>query len=96
MAHPIDDDRLTHVRSIAVLRANAVGDFLVTLPALGALRATYPQARITLLGQAWHARFLVRRPGPIDEVVVLPPIKGVGASEGSFASEQTTNEFVAH
>ncbi|WP_240506682.1 glycosyltransferase family 9 protein [Thermoactinospora rubra] len=66
-------DALPDVRSIAVLRANAIGDFLLALPALEALRAAYPAARITLLGLAWHRDFLTGRPGPVDEVVALPP-----------------------
>lgn len=60
------------VRRIAVLRANAVGDFILTLPALAALRARYPTAHLVLLGRAWHARLLRGRPGPVDEVVVTP------------------------
>jgi ADP-heptose:LPS heptosyltransferase len=37
---------------ILVLRGGALGDFLVTLPALGLLRARWPQARIELVGHA--------------------------------------------
>jgi hypothetical protein len=40
---------LAGVQRIAVLRANALGDFIVALPALEALRAAYPSAEITLL-----------------------------------------------
>lgn len=71
--------RLPGIRSILVLRPNAVGDFMFALPALHALRHTYPQARIVLLGKAWHADFLRHRRGPIDEVLVMPPVPGVGA-----------------
>jgi ADP-heptose:LPS heptosyltransferase len=60
------------VQRIGVLRANAVGDFIVTLPALAALRQAYPSATIVLLGRQWHADFLRGRPGPVDAVVVLP------------------------
>lgn len=70
--------RVAGVQSIAVLRANAVGDFIVALPALEALRSTYPEARISLLGRAWHARFLSERPSPVDEVIVIPDTAGVG------------------
>lgn len=70
-------ERLPGVCSIAVLRANAVGDFVLALPALEALRQAYPDAHITLLGRAWHAAFLSGRPSPLDEVVVLPAIAGV-------------------
>lgn len=74
-------DRLPGVRRIAVLRASAVGDFLLALPALDALRRTYPQARVSLIGRAWHAAFLAGRPGPVDEVIVLPPLPGVNLPE---------------
>ncbi|HZB48155.1 MAG TPA: glycosyltransferase family 9 protein [Mycobacteriales bacterium] len=69
--------RLPGVARIAVLRANAVGDFLAALPALEALRAAYPGAEIVLLGADWHADFLAGRPGPVDRVVPVPPSRGV-------------------
>ena len=69
--------RLTGVARIAVLRANALGDFLAALPALEALRAAYPDAEIVLLGADWHAGFLAGRPGPVDRVVPVPPSRGV-------------------
>lgn len=61
------------VEKIAVLRANRIGDFIVTLPALAALRATYPPAELVLPGRPWHANFLTGRPGPVDRVVPIPP-----------------------
>jgi len=60
------------VRKIAVLRANALGDFIFTLPALDAIRAVYPQAEIVLLGRGWHADFLRGRPGAVDRVEPVP------------------------
>jgi ADP-heptose:LPS heptosyltransferase len=68
------------VRKIAVLRPNAVGDFVFALPALHALKAAYPAAELVLIGKAWHRSFLEGRPGPVDRVVVLPPVAGVGAA----------------
>ena len=65
------------VRKLAVLRANAIGDYLVSLPALEALRAAYPQAELVLLGAGWHAGFLAGRPGPVDRCVPVPPTDGV-------------------
>jgi len=67
------------VRRIAVLRANAVGDYVLTLPALEALKSAYPAATLTLLGKRWHAQFLDGRPGPVDEVVCLPAVPGLTA-----------------
>lgn len=74
----MDRDKIVpDIHKIAVLRANALGDFLVALPALTALRETYPQAEIVLLGKPWHAAFLKDRPGPVDRVIVVPPYPGV-------------------
>ncbi|MET0981512.1 MAG: glycosyltransferase family 9 protein [Telluria sp.] len=70
--------RLANVRKIAVLRPNAVGDFMFALPALHALKRAYPDAELVLLGLPWHAAFLEGRPGPVDRVAVVPPIAGVG------------------
>jgi ADP-heptose:LPS heptosyltransferase len=82
------------IHRIAVLRANAVGDFVFALPALSALRAAYPAAEITLLGAPWHARFLRDRPGPVDRVVVVPPLPGIrdpaaGEAAGEAAGIET-------
>lgn len=70
------------VERIAVLRANAVGDYVFCIPALHALRAAYPQAEITLLALPWHAEFLAGRPSPVDRVVVVPPSRGVRDEPG--------------
>lgn len=74
------------VQKIAVLRANGIGDFLFALPALEALRATYPYAEIVLLAKDWHAAFLTGRPSPVDRVVVVPPSKGINEGPGMETS----------
>jgi ADP-heptose:LPS heptosyltransferase len=71
------DERIPDVRRIAVLRATAVGDLIVTLPALEALRNAYPDAEIVLLGTPAHAELLAGRPGPVDRVVVVPYSRGI-------------------
>ena len=65
------------VHKLAVLRANAIGDYLVSLPAIQALRAAYPAAELVLLGAGWHAGFLAGRPGPVDRCLAVPPTVGV-------------------
>ncbi|EYB68576.1 hypothetical protein DEIPH_ctg020orf0011 [Deinococcus phoenicis] len=80
-------ERFGGVRRIAVLRANALGDYMFSLPALEALRTAYPQAEIVLLGQPWHARFLQGRPGPLDRVVAVPPSQGVYVGRDGQADE---------
>ena len=76
-------NRLADVRKIAVFRPNAVGDFVFALPALHALRRAYPEAELVLLGLPWHAGFLDGRPGPVDRVIVVPPMAGVGLPPGA-------------
>lgn len=51
--------QLDNVQKIAVLRANAIGDFIFAVPALQVLRQTYRKAEITLLALDWHATFTV-------------------------------------
>ena len=49
------------MRRILILRGGALGDFIVTLPALAALRAAWPTARIELAGNAPAAALAVTR-----------------------------------
>lgn len=86
--------RLHGVSKIAVQRPNAVGDFVFALPALHALKHAYPDAELVFLGKAWHADFLRGRPGPVDRVVVLPPIPGVGAPPEGPADGGAVERFV--
>jgi ADP-heptose:LPS heptosyltransferase len=81
------------VRRIAVLRANAIGDFIFTLPALEALRAAYPGAEIVLLGQRWHEMFLTSRPSPVDRVIAIPRCRGVGEPEDFVNDTEALDQF---
>jgi ADP-heptose:LPS heptosyltransferase len=74
--------KVKDTHKIAVLRANALGDFIVTLPALQALRYTYPDAEIVLLGKPWHREFLQKGRTPVDRVVVVPVCAGIREEEG--------------
>lgn len=55
------------MRRILVLRGGALGDFLVTLPALAWLRQRWPQARVDLVGNATAAALGVHA-GLVDTV----------------------------
>jgi ADP-heptose:LPS heptosyltransferase len=68
---------LADVRSIVVLRPNALGDLMFCLPALHALKQCYPAAHLLYIGLPWHAAFLEGRPGPVDAVTVMPPYPGI-------------------
>ena len=85
---------LRDVRKIAVLRPNALGDFMFCLPALQALKQTYPEAELIYLGQPWHADFLAGRPGPVDRVVVVPPMPGINAPPESAPCDAAADIFI--
>jgi ADP-heptose:LPS heptosyltransferase len=89
----LKQDKVENVKKIAVLRANALGDFIVTLPAFKAIRNTYPDAEIVLLGKPWHKEFLVDGRSPINRVVVVPVKKGIRNEAGQDESINETERF---
>lgn len=66
-------EEIENVKKIGILRANGIGDFIVSLPAIDALRHSYPDAEIVLFGKQWHADFLLKGRSSVDRVIVLPP-----------------------
>jgi len=85
--------KIKNVEKIAVLRCGALGDFIVTLPALKAMRNSYPEAEIVLLGKPWHKRFLMKNRTPVDRVVVVPIKKGIRNENGEIENEELINSF---
>ncbi len=53
--------------SILVIRGGAIGDFILTLPALAALRKRFPRARLEVLGYP-HIASLAKLAGTVNEV----------------------------
>jgi ADP-heptose:LPS heptosyltransferase len=80
-------------KKIAVLRANALGDFIFVLPALELLRSIFPDAEIFYLGKQMHQVFLSHRPSPVDHVIIIPPYPGVGEAEDFQADPAETEAF---
>lgn len=67
----------------------------MSLPALEALTAAYPQARLTLLGAPWHREFLAGRPGPVGEVLVLPKVAGLAGMAADAPRAGALPRFLA-
>ena len=82
------------VRRIVVLRGGGVGDFVFAMPALTALRAKFPGAKIDVIGEAWLGPFLHGRSGPVDGVVGIPPSIRRGLQSGVYDPESDLSAFV--
>jgi ADP-heptose:LPS heptosyltransferase len=86
---------LEGVRKIAVLCPSGLGDVVFALPALHALKFTYPGAELALVGQQWLADFLRDRPGPASRVLVLPPYPGIGTAADAAPDPAPARRFLA-
>lgn len=86
-------NKIEGLKKIAILRANALGDFIVTLPAIQALRNTYPGAEIILLGKPWHKDFLKKGRSPVDRVIVVPIMQGIREEKGKMPDPSEIADF---
>lgn len=80
---------------VLALRANGIGDFLVVIPALTAVRHAYPEAEITVVGDAWLPALVAGRPGPWDRCLVAPKYPGLRGLPADAAPAADTEQFIA-
>ena len=75
------------VPRIAVVRAlPGVGDLLCAVPALRAVRAAHPAARVTLVGLASATWFVDRYAGLVDDLLVVMGVPGLPEVEPGAAA----------
>lgn len=76
---------------IAILKAGGIGDFVAALPAITALKETFPEAEIILLAAPYHAELLQGRPSPVDRVEIVPAYNGVRKGD---ENKEEIEEFI--
>jgi len=79
-----------HARQILVIRGGAIGDFILTLPALAALRAQFPRAHLEVLGYP-HIAQLALAGGLAERVQSIESraLAGFFARNGELAEDLT-------
>jgi heptosyltransferase-2 len=76
------------VSSILVLRGGAIGDFILTLPAIRSLRERFPEARLEIIGYEQIAK-LARLAGYADAIrsIEFGPLASFFARDGDLPAE---------
>lgn len=56
-------------KRILIVRPDAIGDMVLTIPCMIAIKRQYPDAHITVLASPYNARILMPLPPFVDEIV---------------------------
>lgn len=81
------------VKKIAVLRANALGDLILSLPSFEALKKSLPEAEVVLLGRNSHVKFYQGLIGPIDRIIPIP--SSIKFDETILISSDERDSFIS-
>src|ERR1035438_5161372 len=65
-------DRFANVQRILVRSTNWVGDAVMSVPALEALRAAFPRAEIVLLSKPWVSELYWHHPAVNRQIIYKP------------------------
>jgi ADP-heptose:LPS heptosyltransferase len=77
---------------IAILRALYLGDMLLAIPALRAIRSGYPGAEITLISLPWAEALAARLGGYVDRFLPFPGYPGL---EEQLYEKERAEAFIA-
>ena len=79
-------------RNILIRGTNWIGDAVMTLPAVRAIRNTFPEARIAILAKPWVAEIFNLCPD-VDEVIVF---QSPGIHSGIAGKLRLAKELLEH
>jgi ADP-heptose:LPS heptosyltransferase len=69
------------IKTIAIFRALQLGDLLCSVPAFRALRNSFPEARISIIGLPWMKMFTDRFSHYLDDFILFPGYPGLPEQE---------------
>lgn len=72
-------------KRIIILRALYLGDLMCSVPAFKAIKASFPDAIVTLAGLPWSHKFVERFSGYLDEFIEFPGFPGFPEQEARIA-----------